>query len=417
MNRPNPCLTGGQASLADYEPIVGRQEVEQIRLLGGRLAGRRVLHVNSTKSGGGVAEILHRLVPLMRELGIAARWEVIEGEAPFFEVTKKMHNALHGTPVRFSRRDFRAYLETNGRNASALDLEAEAVYIHDPQPAALISARRSGRARWIWRCHIDVSAPDPGAWRFLRRFVDRYDAAIFSAPQFAQILPIRQFLIAPSIDPLSDKNRDLSPAEVREVLDRLRIPDDKPLVTQISRFDALKDPLGVLEVFRLVKRSVDCRLVLAGGGASDDPEGGRMLERVRERAKEVPDALVLELPPHSDREINALQRASAVVLQKSLREGFALTVTEALWKARPVVASAVGGIPLQIAHKYSGLLVRSIEGAARAVKQCLNSPAFAKRLGENGREHIRQNFLLTRHLRDYLLTLIALDRPGDVVYL
>ena len=245
----------------------------------------------------------------------------------------------------------------------------------------------------------------------------RYDGAIFSAPQFAQRLPVRQFLIAPSIDPLSDKNRDLSEETIQEVLHRLNIPRDKPLVTQVSRFDRLKDPVGVIEAFRLVRKSVHCRLILVGGGATDDPEGAQVLAEVRERAHGDPDILILELPPTSHVEINAIQRASTVIVQKSIREGFGLTVSEALWKAKPVVASAVGGIPLQIAHKYSGLLCRSIEGAAFAIKQCLNSPSFARRLGQNGREHARQNFLLTRHVKEYLLVIIAADHQEDVIRL
>lgn len=404
-------------TLEAYEPIVGRQVIEELRLLADRLTGRRIQHVNSTAVGGGVAEILTRLVPLLNELGLPTRWDVMKGGEAFFRVTKTMHNALHGRPAAFGRQEIRAYLEATAQNRQAMSFDSDVVFIHDPQPAGLIEARTSRTSRWVWRCHIDVATPHQGVWRFLKRFVDRYDAAIFSVPQFAQQLPIRQFLIAPSIDPLSDKNRDLSEETVRDLLHRLAIPRDKPLVTQVSRFDRLKDPLGVIEAFRLVRKSVDCRLLLVGGGASDDPEGAQVLAEIRERAHGDPDILILELPPTSHVEINAIQRASTVIVQKSLREGFGLTVSEALWKAKPVVASAVGGIPLQIAHKYSGLLCRSVEGAAFAIKQCVNSPAFAKRLGEQGREHVRQNFLLTRHLTEYLLVLVALDHADDVIHL
>ncbi|MBI3317794.1 MAG: glycosyltransferase [Candidatus Omnitrophica bacterium] len=342
---------------------------------------------------------------------------VIKGGEAFFQVTKKIHNALHGQRVSLSRQDLRVFLETNAQNAGSLSLEGDAVFIHDPQPAALILKKPKGGGRWIWRCHVDVSDPQKEVWRFLRRYVEQYDGAIFSSPQFVAQLPVRQFLIAPSIDPLAKKNQEISEETIAEVLHRLELPRDKPLVTQISRFDALKDPLGVIEAFRLVKRSVDCRLVLAGGGASDDPEGTQVLAQVREKAQRDPDIHILELPPGSDLEINALQRASAVILQKSIREGFGLTVSEALWKAKPVVASAVGGIPLQIAHKYNGLLCRSVEGAAFCVKQLLNNPSYAKRLGENGREHVRQNFLLTRHLKEYLLVLVALEHSEEVIRL
>ncbi len=404
-------------SLEAYEPIVGRQVIDELHFLAGHLAGRRIQHINSAAVGGGVAEILHRLVPLLQELGLPTRWDVIKGGEAFFQVTKKIHNALHGMGAALSRQDLRIFLETNAENLRALPWEGEVVFVHDPQPAALIRRKPQQGGRWIWRCHVDVSDPQMGVWRFLRTFVDRYDAAIFSAPQFAKSLPIRQFLIAPSIDPLSKKNEELSEETIRDLLHRLEIPRDKPLVTQISRFDALKDPLGVIEAFRLVRKTVDCRLLLAGGGATDDPQGAEVLAQVRERASGNPDILVMELPAGSDLEINAIQRASSVILQKSIREGFGLTVSEALWKAKPVVASAVGGIPLQIAHRYSGLLCRSIEGAAFAVKQCLNNPDYAKRLGENGREQVRQNFLLTRHLKDYLLLIVALEHQEDVIHL
>lgn len=406
-----------QPTLDAYAPIVGPQVVDELRYLAEHLKGLRIQHVNSTAVGGGVAEILNRLVPLLQELGLPTRWDVIKGGEAFFRVTKTMHNALHGQPADFGRHDMRVFLEATAQNLKTVPLDADLHFIHDPQPAGLIQAKAKAGGRWVWRCHIDVSAPHQGVWRFLERSVSQYDAAVFSAPQFAQRLPVRQFLVAPSIDPLSDKNRELSDETIRDVLHQLKIPRDKPLVTQVSRFDRLKDPLGVIEAFRLVRKSVHCRLVLVGGGASDDPEGAQVLAEVRERAHKNPDILVLELPPTSHVEINAIQRASTVIVQKSVREGFGLTVSEALWKAKPVVASAVGGIPMQISHKYSGLLCRSVEGAAFAIKQCLNSPGYAKRLGEHGREHIRQNFLLTRHLRDYLLIAVAIEHPRDVVHL
>jgi trehalose synthase len=248
------------------------------------------------------------------------------------------------------------------------------------------------------------------------KYIVRYDAAVFSAPAFSRKLPIRQFLISPSIDPLSDKNKELPQKVIDEVLQKYGIPKDKPIITQISRFDRLKDPLGVIEAYKEVKRYADCRLVLAGGGAADDPEGIAVYEEAKEKAKPDKDIHILFLA-HNDIEINALQRASSIIVQKSLKEGFGLTVAEGLWKAKPVVASNVGGIPLQIKHKYSGLLCHSIKGAAFAVKQLLNSPAYAQKLGENGREHIRNNFLITRHLRDYMLLFLSLYHGEDIVYL
>jgi trehalose synthase len=400
--------------LDDYIPIVGRSVIEDLRLLSERLTGCRIQHINSTAVGGGVAEILNRMVPLCNELGVDSRWDVIKGGDRFYGVTKKFHNALHGKPESLSREDFEIFLENGRLNAEQMNTNADIMFIHDPQPVTLIDKKAGNR--WIWRCHVDVSDPLQEVWRFLASFVIRYDAAVFSAPGFARELPIRQVLISPSIDPLSDKNKEIDQDVIDAVLTKYAIPKDKPIVTQISRFDRLKDPLGVLEVFRLAKKNVDCRLVLAGGTAADDPESTAVYGEVMDRTRNDPDVHILLLS-QNDIEINALQRASEVIVQKSLKEGFGLTVTEALWKAKPVLASAVGGIPLQIRHKYSGMLCHSVEGAAFALKQMLNSPEYAKKLGENGREHVRNNFLLTRHLRDYLLLFLSIDRMGDIVYL
>lgn len=398
--------------LDDYAPITGSAVIEDLRLLAERLKSRVVQHVNSTAVGGGVAEILNRMIPLLRELGIDCRWDLVKGGEQFFSVTKKFHNALHGKAEEITKRDFEIFIETSKENASNLDISGDIVFIHDPQPIVLIRNRKS--EKWIWRCHIDVSNPDLRVWKFLRKFVVKYDAAVFSAPKFSHELPIRQFLIAPSIDPLSDKNRDLPEETIAAVFEKYHVPRDKPIVTQISRFDRLKDPLGVIEAYKLVKRYIDCRLVLGGGTADDDPESGMVFEEVMEKAKNDSDIHVLLLP-QNDIEVNALQRGSSVIIQKSIREGFGLTVAEALWKAKPVVASNVGGIPLQITHKYSGLLCRSVEGAAFSLKQLLSSPNYARKLGENGREHIKNNFLLTRHLRDYMLVFLSLYHQGDIV--
>ncbi len=405
-------------SLRDYGPIIGESAIAELEGLAERLMGKRIVMVNSTRIGGGVAEILQRMIPLLGEMGLYVRWEVVEGDLPFYRVTKKFHNALHGKPETFTPDMFELFLETGRQNAKRLMLTDDIVFIHDPQPISLVKERkRRSQGRWVWRCHIDVSNPNPIVWRFLRPFIMKFDAAVYSAPAFAQRMAMRQILIAPSIDPLSDKNRELAPEEVAAILRRLEVPQDCPIITQVSRFDYLKDPVGVVEAFRRVRRSIKCRLVLAGGPASDDPEAEEVLNLVREKANNDPEIHLLMLPPNSDVEINALQRASAVVLQKSLKEGFGLTVSEALWKGRPVVASAVGGIPLQVKHRYSGLLVHSIEGAAYAVRQLLNNPDYAKHLGENGREHVRQNFLLTRHLADYLLTFVSLGYRTDTITL
>ena len=400
-------------SLKDYGAIAGSDVVEELELLAGKLAGVVVQNINATAVGGGVAEILIHMVPLLQELGVSTRWDVIKGGEKFFEVTKKMHNALHGQKADFSKQEIDLFLATNESNSRDMDLCGDIMFIHDPQPIGLINKKAELGRKWIWRCHIDFSRPDDFIWKFLKGFIEKYDASVFSAPSFARDLSIPQVLISPSIDPLSDKNRELSPEIIDSVLQRFKIDKERPIVTQVSRFDYLKDPVGVIRVFRQVRKNIDCQLVLAGGGASDDPEGAKVLEEVKEIANNDPDIFLLLLPPASDIEINALQRASTVILQKSLKEGFGLTVTEALWKSKPMIASAVGGIPLQITHKYSGLLSHTLEGTAFALKQLLQNPAYAKKLGENGRENIRKNFLITRHIRDYMLLFLSLNHKGE----
>jgi trehalose synthase len=398
------------AGLDDYVSLLGAPEIDELRSLARAQVDREVLMVNSTAVGGGVAEILNRLVPLAGELGIAIRWEVLEGGADFFEVTKAFHNALHGEPYRLTPEAFEVFLAYNAHNRKRLDLESPFTVIHDPQPLPLICGRTRPDRPWIWRCHIDLSRRNPAVWDFLRPFVDQYNGAIFSSPSFAQGLPIPQYLFFPSIDPLSDKNRELSPAFVHSVLERFGIDPDRPIITQISRFDRLKDPVGVVRAFRIVKRYFDCQLVLAGGGASDDPEGAAVIEEVREAANEDPSIHILDLPASSPLEVNALQRASTVIVQKSLREGFGLTVAEALWKRRPVVASAVGGIPLQVIHKHTGLLAHSVEGTSYQIRFLLAHPELAARLGEQGHQHVRENFLVTQSLKSYLLMFLSLER-------
>ncbi len=402
--------------LEDYVPIVGEATFQELGLLADRLRGKTIQNINSTAVGGGVAEILTRMIPLLGQLGVRATWDVIKGDEKFFATTKKFHNGLHGVPVEIGADEYAHFLEVNRCNAKQLNF-ADVVFVHDPQPVALVEERGGVEKNWVWRCHIDFSQPDPKIWQFLRDYIVRYDAAVFSAPAFSQKLPIPQVLIAPSIDPLSDKNKELDEKTIDAVFTRFGIDRSRPVVTQISRFDYLKDPIGVIKAYKLAKEHVDMQLVLAGGGATDDPEGPVIMKQVREEAEKDKDIFVLFLPPASDIEINALQRGSTVILQKSLKEGFGLTVSEALWKAKPTIASAVGGIPLQIAHKYSGILTRSIEGTAQWIKQLISAPDYARKLGINGREHIRNNFLITRHIKDYLLLFLSLFHKGDVVYL
>lgn len=402
--------------LSEYEPIVGKNVIEELKLLGSRLEGKSIQHVNSTAVGGGVAEILNRMLPLLKELGIDTWWDVVKGGEKFYEATKTIHNNLHGAGDQMSPDLWEAFWETGKKNAEELECNADISFIHDPQPIMLVNQKAKKKSKWIWRCHVDVSHARPDVWDMLRKYIIKYDSAIFSAPAFSKPLPIRQFLIAPSIDPLSDKNRELPQETIDEVLAHYKIKTDKPIITQISRFDYLKDPVGVVDAYKQVKKYVDCQLILAGGTASDDPEGLEVLQKVQERAADDKDIHVL-LMQHNDIHVNALQRASTVVMQKSLREGFGLTVTEALWKGKPVVAGAVGGIPLQIKHKYHGLLCRSVEGAAFALKQLLQNPEFASALGRNGKEHVRLNYLLTRHLKEYILLFLSLFHQEDIVYL
>jgi trehalose synthase len=311
--------------LDDYSSVIGAGEVAELRALAKPLAGRSVVMINSTAVGGGVAEILNRLVPLAEELGINIRWEVMTGGEDFFEVTKSFHNALHGAPYHPEQRHFDIFCAYNEKNAKRLPLDAEFMVIHDPQPAGLISYREKKANHWVWRCHIDLSHPHPSVWNFLENYVPHYDAAIFSSPEFAKQLPIPQYLFYPAIDPLSEKNRDLPPEFILDVLARYGIDHLRPILTQISRFDRLKDPVGVIRAYRIVRRYFDCQLVLAGGGASDDPEGATVLKEAKIAAEGDPDIKLLELPAWAPLEVNALQRASTIVIQKSLREGFGLT--------------------------------------------------------------------------------------------
>jgi trehalose synthase len=403
--------------IEEYAPIVGQATVEELRLLAERLRGKTIQNINSTSVGGGVAEILSRMIPLLKELGVEARWDVIKGDEKYFVTTKKFHNGLHGVAVEVGADEYAYFLEVNRYNADEFQF-GDVVFVHDPQPIALVEKRAALGKHWVWRCHIDFSSPDPQIWEFLRQFVLDYQAAVFSAPAFSRQLPIPQVLIAPSIDPLSDKNKELDEATIDRVFSRFNIDRSRPVVTQISRFDYLKDPLGVIKAYKLAKEHVDMQLVLAGGGATDDPEGPLIMEQVKTEAdKDDKDIFVLFLPPASDIEINALQRGSTVILQKSLKEGFGLTVSEALWKGKPTIAGAVGGIPLQITHKYSGILTRSVEGTAQWIKQLISAPEYARQLGINGREHIRNNFLLTRHIKDYLLLFLSLFEKDEIVYL
>ena len=404
--------------LQDYEDVVAPGVIEELRALAAKVSGRKLQHINSTPVGGGVAELLTRMVPLFRELGVETSWDVIKGNEAFFNVTKAFHNGLHGKLEDIREEMFEIFRENTAMNLREVNFTGDVIFLHDPQPAGLIAKKAEIGRQWVWRCHIDVSTPQREIWEFLRPYVEQYDAAIFSMPDFAQQLPIPQFRIAPSIDPLSDKNKPLEKSYIAQVLEKYSLDPRRPILTQISRFDRLKDPLGVISAYKIVKKRIDCQLVLAGGGASDDPEGEAVLREVQEAAVGDPDIHILLLPPFSDLEINALVRGSTVVIQKSIREGFGLTVSEALWKKKPVIGGAVGGIKLQVIDGITGFLVHSPEGAAHRISQLLRDRKMSQRMGENGYLHVQRNFLVTRHVKDYLLTMLALDHPNEsVVYI
>jgi len=398
-------------TLQPYEQVVGPIVIGQLRQFARELSGARVVHVNSTRVGGGVAEILSWLIPLMCDLGIEASWEVIEGNDPFFQVTKSFHNGLQGVAVPLSNAMIKTYEETVAENAERLRTsleEADFVFIHDPQPARLLELCPNRKGKWIWRCHIDASHPHRKIWKYLQSKVEGYDASIFSMPEFAQKLPHPQFLIAPSIDPLSEKNCPLPPREIASTLQCHNIPEDLPILAQISRFDGFKDPIGVIEAFKILAEVLEVRLIMAGGGATDDPEGAAVLEEVQDAAQGDSRIHVLLLPSDAHRTINALQRASTIVLQKSLQEGFGLTVTEAMWKGKPVIGGNVGGIRLQVHNYHTGFLVNTPEGAALRMRELLHRPELISRMGETAKFFVKDNFLLTRHLREYLTLMLAL---------
>lgn len=394
-----------------YRDLAPTGKIDLLYQLGRQVKGKRLLHVTSSRTGG-AAQILQSITPLLLELGIAVRWEIMTGSEPFYQATRSLHNGLQGQDVKVTETLAEFYLESNRSNAQRLDLSADVVTTHDPHPLALIDHAPTD-SRWIWRCYLDVSHPHRRVWNFLRPYVVKYDAAVFSLPQFAQPLPVPQFLVYPSIDPLSDKNRELSSEEVIRVLEKLQVPRDKPILLQVSRFNRFKDPLAVVAAYRLVKKHHDCRLVLAGGippDDPDDPEDLKLVQEVQDAVGKDPDIHVLKLEPGSHLEINALQRAATVVIQQSTREGFGLAVTEAMWKGKPVIGSETGGILLQVVFGQTGYTVNSIEGTAFYARYLLNNPAVIEEMGRRGKERARQLFLITNHVADYLALVSMMSR-------
>jgi len=393
-------------SIDKYASIVGEQKISEIREIAAKLAGKSVCHINSTSFGGGVAEILHRLVPLMQDVGLKADWRLLQGSDEFFNVTKAFHNGLQGMDIPLTDEMKKIYLENNEANARMLEVHHEFVVVHDSQPAAILNYQKSKAGKWVWRCHIDLSKPNPAFTGFIVPIVSRYDSLIFTMNQYVpeSLKPRKVAIIPPSIDPLSDKNKPLSEDVIFSKLAKYDIDPERPIITQVSRFDPWKDPLGVIDAYRMVKKEIpNVQLLLIASMAKDDPEGWNYYEKTARHAGDDRDIhLLTDLKGVGDIEVNAFQRASNVVLQKSTREGFGLTVTEALWKEVPVIGGNVGGIPLQIIHGENGFLVNNVQETAEKTLYLLKHPTEAKKMGAKGKEHILKNFLITRHLEDYL---------------
>jgi trehalose synthase len=403
----------GHKALADYATIASRGVMDQIKALAEALQGKRVLHLSATAFGGGVAEILYTLVPLMRDAGLETEWQVINGQDEFFDVTKTIHNALQGADVTLTEEQKEIFRRYNSANAEALDGAWDFVIVHDPQPAAILDGGRPGGGHWIWRCHIDLSQPNRDVTAFLAPSLARYDATVFHRHEYVPhgvSLP-RAYVWPPAIDPLAPKNMALSAEDAAYIVDQFGIDVERPLITQVSRFDPWKDPLGVIEAWRIVREEhPGLQLALVGSMAHDDPEGWDYYTRTVEAAGGDPDIYILSnLNNVGSVEVNAFQVHSAAVLQKSIREGFGLTVTEALWKSRPVVAGRVGGIVDQMTDGETGWLVDSVEECARAVSEVLVDPDRARAMARLGKEHVRQRFLTPRLLRDWLALFNVLD--------
>jgi trehalose synthase len=382
----------------DYEPLVGAEVIQRIRDKAAKLRGLRIANFNSTYYGGGVAEIISSLTLLMNSLGLRTEWRVIQGTPDFFSITKKMHNALQGGEIDLSRIKKEIFEQVIYENSVRNFLDHDFIILHDPQPLPLIEHYQKN-CPWLWRCHLDLSRPDAETWKYLRRWIDSYDVAILSCKEFAQEMKPPQRVMMPAIDPFTIKNRQLSDTEIDGRLDHYKIPVDLPLVVQVSRFDPWKDPRGVVAAFKLARKQIDARLVLLGNFATDDPEG----EEIFQSLCACRDERILILTSDDDTAlVNALQTRAAVVVQKSLREGFGLTVAEAMWKGTPVIGGNVGGIRYQIEDGVNGFLVSSIEEAAKRMVEVIGDKELRDEMGSKARETVRRNFLLTRYLEQYL---------------
>jgi len=391
--------------LDDYRHVAPPGVVDIIQRLSDRVRDRRILHLSGGRFGEGPAEMLSTSVPLFQDLGLDTRWEIKGGDATFYTTASALRAALEGAERVLTDEALAHYVEMNRINAKKLRLDADLVVVHDVQPAPLVGHR--GEGRWVWRCHFDASHAQRRVWSSFRQIINQYDAAVFSLPEFGRRLSVPQYVINPAIDPLSEKNREIGPREVTTILGALRVAQDKALLLQVGAFSRAQDPVGVVNAYRLVKKHYDVRLVLAGT-AGDDRESLEVLADLRQAAHHDPDIVVLELPPEAHLQINALQRAATIVLQKSVRVGFQLTAAEAMWKGKPVIAGVGGGLSQQVINDVTGYVVHSVEGAAFRTRHLLNNPELIARMGAAGREHVRRAFLVTRHLMESLALLAHL---------
>ena len=391
--------------LEDFRHIVPDTRLAEIYSRAKKLYGKHIVHINATYQGGGVAEILYSLVQLMNDVGINAGWRILHGSQEFFEITKSFHNALQGAKLNLSEKKKRTYLQVNDNFSRFTHLHHDCIIVHDPQPLSMIRAYRKIQP-WIWRCHIDLTNPHVDLWDFLKGFLLKYDQVVMSSEKyFKEDLPVDQRLMFPAINPLSEKNKDISKKAMLEHIKKAGIPTDKPVITQVSRLDPWKDPEGVIDVFKMVREKVDCRLVFCYNVASDDPEGLQMYRKVQRKANKLVNTKdIIFVVGNNERLVNSVQRFSNVIIQKSIREGFCLCVTEALWKGTPIVASNVGGIPYQIDDGRSGYLVepQDDKGFAERIIHVLQNPDEAQAVGDEGKEKVRKEFLITRLLSDYL---------------
>jgi trehalose synthase len=405
-------ITSSESILSLYSKLLGKKDIKRIQKKADLFKKKEILHINATKYGGGVAEILQNMIPLMLELKINAKWEIFTAPDSFFQISKKMHNALQGNmEIHFSDEEISTYISQADSTYEQIKPKGDFIIIHDPQPCPVIKFADKKSNKWIWRCHIDTADPNPQAWNLISEYLPLYDALIFTKKEYAKKEIQKQvYQIPPSIDPFSEKNMQLDLDKTKEIVERF-VPLDLPLITQVSRFDPWKDPLGVIDAYKIVKKEVPVHLALIGSLAHDDPEGMEWLEKVKNYAGNDPNIHILSnLDGIGNIEVNAFQRVSDIILQKSIKEGFGLTVTEALWKKTPVIGGNVGGIRLQIEDGVNGFLVNTIDETAEKILYLLKNPEISREMGRRGHEKVKKEFLLLNHLEKYLDLFIDISK-------